>query len=243
MLKPDLSRSVNAELYTSTYSKLNCPHLCGAAHKVSNELYASAYLTRKETKQSVTETWVHFVFVLFQRAVRYFSPILKLLLPFIASRLQNFSYLLLQKVSVYRVAERMKIDGFWVWMVIPICTAIQVLQSLRFEFRCVPCSFRRKMCSAQSCRSTLPVYSPDEASIMPVHMGISWDRERKGEERDRDERRGGKKTRWKQREGVRKKRKASGKEQERAQGGAFIFIFLNILQITKHGLFIGNSIS
>ena len=61
---------------------------------------------------------------------------------------------------------------------------------------------------------------------MPVHMGISWDRERKGEERDRDERRGGKKTRWKQREGVRKKRKASGKEQERAQGGAFIFIFL-----------------
>jgi len=65
----------------------------------------------------------------------------------------------------------------------------------------------------------------------------------KGKERDRDERRGGKKTRWKQREGVRKKRKESGKEQERGQGGDFIFIFLNILQITKHCLFIGNSIS
>lgn len=55
--------------------------------------------------------------------------------------------------------------------------------------------------------------------------------------------RGGKKTRWTQREGVRKKWKERGKEQERAEGGDFIFIFLNIFQITKHGLFIGNSIS
>ena len=42
---------------------------------------------------------------------------------------------------------------------------------------------------------------------MPVHMGISWDRERKRKEKDRDKMRGGKRTRWKQREGVTKKRK------------------------------------
>lgn len=78
---------------------------------------------------------------------------------------------------------------------------------------------------------------------MPVHMGISWDRERKRKEKDRDKMRGGKRTRWKQREGVTKKRKERGKKQERAQGGDFVFIFLNIFQITKHGLFIGNSIS
>lgn len=52
------------------------------------------------------------------------------------------------------------------------------------------------MWSAYSCRSTLPVYSQDKASIMLVYIGISWCRERKEKQNKdgiREEKKGEKK--------------------------------------------------
>ena len=65
---------------------------------------------------------------------------------------------------------------------------------------------------------------------MPVHMGISWDRERKGKEKDRDEMREEKKT---EKEGKSKKEREGGREERRrggTQGGDLIY-FPKIAQL------------
>lgn len=77
------------------------------------------------------------------------------------------------------------------------------------------------MWSAYSCRSTLPVYSQDKASILLVYMGISWDIERKRKGDSWDERR------KEGREGGRKKeRERKGGRGERGTQVGDLLLFL-----------------